>query len=38
MVDKMKDVTAGVEFGQLKPNIYSYLVDNNSDHKNAKSE
>ena len=40
MVDKMKDVTAGVaieEFGQLEPKMYSYLVDNNSDQKNAKS-
>ena len=40
MVDKMKDVTAGVaieEFGQLEPKMYSYLVDNNSDQKNGKS-
>ena len=35
----MKDETAGVsieEFFGLKPKIYSYLVDDNSDHKKAK--
>ena len=35
----MKDETAGVatgEFVGLKPKIYSYLVDDNSEHKKAK--
>ena len=39
VVCKMKDETAGVaieEFVRLKPKIYSYLVDDNSDHKKAK--
>ena len=36
----MKDETAGVvieEFVGLKPKMYSYLVDDNSEHKKAKS-
>ena len=36
----MKDETAGVgieEFFRLKPEMYSYLVDDNSEHKKAKS-
>ena len=39
VVAKMKDETAGVaikEFFGLKPKMYSYLVDDNSKHKNAK--
>ena len=35
----MKDATAGVaieEFVGLKPKMYSYLVDDNSEHKKAK--
>ena len=35
----MKDERAGVateEFVGLKPNMYSYLVDDNSEHKKAK--
>ena len=39
VVAKMKDEIAGVaieEFVRLKPNMYSYLVDNNSEHKNGK--
>ena len=35
----MKDETAGVaieEFVGLKPKMYSYLVDDNSEHKKAK--
>ena len=35
MVDKTKDETAGVvieEFVGLKANIYSHLVDDNSEH------
>ena len=39
MVAKMKDKTAGVaieEFFRLKPKMYSYLVDDNSEHKIAK--
>ena len=35
----MKDETAGLaikEFVELKPNMYSYLVDDNSEHKKAK--
>ena len=39
MVGKIKDETAGVaieEFVGLKPKIYSYLVDGNSEHKKAK--
>ena len=36
----MKDETAGVvieEFVGLKPKMYSYLVDDNSEHKKGKS-
>ena len=36
MVGKIKDETADVaieEFVGLKPKIYSYLVDDNSEHK-----
>ena len=36
MVGKMKDETAGVRFVGLKPKMYSYLVDNNREHKKAK--
>ena len=39
VVCKMKDETAGVaieEFVGLKPKIYLYLVDDNSEHKKAK--
>ena len=39
VVGKMKDETAGVaikEFVGLKPNMYSYFVDDNNEHKNAK--
>ena len=39
VVGKMKDETAGVaieEFVGLKPKIYSYLVDDNKEHKKAK--
>ena len=35
----MKDETAGVateEFVRLKPKMYSYLVNDNSEHKKAK--
>ena len=35
----MKDETAGVaigEFAELKPNMYSYLVDANGEHQKAK--
>ena len=35
----MKDETAGVdieEFIGLKPNMYSFVVDNSSEHKKAK--
>ena len=38
MVGKMKDEIAGLaieEFVGLKPNIYSYLVNDNSEHKKA---
>ena len=38
-VGKMKDETAGAaieKFAGLKPKTYSYLVDNNSEHKKAK--
>ena len=38
-VGKMKNETAGVaieEFVGLKPKMYSYLVDDNSEHKKAK--
>ena len=37
---KMKDETAGVaieEFVGLKPEMYWYLVDDNSEHKRAKA-
>ena len=37
-VGKMKDETAGVlieEFVRLKPKMYWYLADNNSEHKKA---
>ena len=40
VVGKMKDETAGVvieEFVGLKPKMYSYLVDDNSEHKKGKS-
>ena len=40
VISKMKDETAGLmieEFVGLKPNIYSFLVDENSEHKKAKS-
>ena len=40
VVGKMKDETAGVaveEFVGLKPKMYFYLVDDNSEHKKAKS-
>ena len=40
VVGKMKDETAGVmteEFVRLKQKIYSYLVNDNSEHKKAKS-
>ena len=39
MVGKVKDETADVmieEFVGFKPNMYSYLVDDNSEHKKAK--
>ena len=39
VVDKMKEETDGVaieEFAGLKPQMYSYLVDDNSEHKKAK--
>ena len=39
VVGKMEDETAGVaikEFVVLKPKIYSYLVDDNSEHKKQK--
>ena len=38
-IGKMKDETAGVaikEFVKLKPKMYSFLVDNNSEHKKVK--
>ena len=41
VVGKMKDKTAGIvteEFVGLKPKMYSFLVDDRSDHKNTKSE
>ena len=37
---KMKDKTAGVAIEEsvgLKPKMYSYLIDDNSEHKKAKS-
>ena len=39
VVSKMKDEAAGVaieEFVRLKPKMYSYLVDDNIEHKKAK--
>ena len=39
VVGKTKDETAGAaieEFVELKPKVYSYLVDDNSEHKKAK--
>ena len=39
VVGKMKDETAGAaikEFVGLKPKMYSYLVDDNSEHKKVK--
>ena len=39
MVGKMKDETAGVpieEFLRLKPKMYSYLIDDNNEHKKTK--
>ena len=39
MVGKMKDETASVaieELVGLKPKMYSYLVDDNSEHKKSK--
>ena len=39
VVGKMEDETAGVsieEFVGLKPKMYSYLVDDNSNHNKAK--
>ena len=39
VVRKMKDEVAGVaieEFVGLKPNMYSYLTDNNNEHKKIK--
>ena len=39
MAGETKDETAGVaieEFVGLKPEMYSYLVDNNSKHKKEK--
>ena len=40
MVGKMKDEIAGIrieEFARLKPKMYSYLVDDTSEHKKANS-
>ena len=39
VVGKMKDETAGIaieEFVRLKPKMYSYLVNDNKEHNNAK--
>ena len=39
VVGKMKDETAGIaieEFVGLKPKMYSYLVNDNSEHKKQK--
>ena len=36
VVGKTKDETAGVVIEESKPKMYSYLVDDNSDHKKAK--
>ena len=41
VVSKMKDETAGVgveEFVGLKPKMYLYLVDNNSERKNDRAK
>ena len=41
VIGKMKDETASVqieEFVVLKPKIYSYLIDDNNDHKNKRCE
>ena len=38
-VGKMKDETGGIaieEFGVIKPKMYSYLVNDDSEHKKAK--
>ena len=40
VIGKMKDKTTGVSIEQivgLKPKMYSYLVDDNSEHKKSKS-
>ena len=40
MVGKIEDETAGVateEYVRLKPKMYSYSVDDNSEYKKAKS-
>ena len=40
MVGKMKDGTNSVaieEFARLKPKMYPYLLDDNKEHKKAKS-
>ena len=40
VIGKMKDETDGIaieEFVELKPKMYLYLVDDNSEHKRAKS-
>ena len=40
VIGKMKNKTVGVaieEFVRLKPKMYSFLVDNNREHKEAKS-
>ena len=40
MVGKRKDETAGAaveEFVGLKPKVYSFLIDDSSEHKKAKS-
>ena len=39
VVGKMKDETAGIviaQFARLKPKMYSYLVNDNSEHKKTK--
>ena len=39
VVGKMKDETAGIaieEFVELKPKMYSYLVNDDSEHKKQK--
>ena len=40
VVGKMRDETAGAvvtEFVRIKPNIYSFLVEDSSKHKKAKN-